>query len=186
MLYPKLGQRIATNMVKQGITVAKMADLVGMEASKVSTIRCGYTMPRQEHLIAFAHALHDPLLMDIASEYLKTSCSFCKKDFTRNPSFQRGDQKFCSTRCRTKWWNEELRRERKVTRNGRIISARRSEAEAKHRADVLEQDLDAAKAAIAEFCRRCEWDQTCKDDTCELRALSPFPLGKAMPMRVLA
>lgn len=162
-------------MVTQGITVKTMAKRVGMAPSKVSTIRCGYTMPRQDHLVAIANELSDPGVIDTAKEYLETTCHQCGKTFLRNPSFQRGDQKFCSTICRSRFWNDKVKQERKMSARGRVISARRRETEALGKVDELEEELERVHTDIARFCKSCEWDEVCKDDTCELRDWSPFP-----------
>jgi len=162
-------------MVNQGITVATMADRVGMAPSKISTIRCGYTMPTHDHLVAIAHELSDPGIIDVAKQYLEATCNQCSKVFHRNPSFQRGDQKFCSTICRSRFWNDKVKEEREATARGRVISARRRESEALNKVSELEHELERVATDIYRFCKRCEWDEVCKDDACELRDWSPFP-----------
>lgn len=185
--YPLLGERIVRGMMTNRWTVVALAAEIDMAPSKVSEIRNGYVMPRTEHLVAIAHALDDPDIIHQAKAYLLTGpCKNCGKTFFRNPAFQRGGQQFCQKRCHTRWWNKEDKKRRRLSSKGRVISARKFEEEAKRRAEDAEQRSEGIVDAVADFCRRCEWDGICKDAECELRDYSPLPLGARGALEVIA
>ena len=150
----------------------------GIGRTALCNYRVGASLPRTEAAAAMALALEWPKLLEIVQRARTKACLRCGTPF-RNEGGNMGAKKYCTPACR-ETANAERDASKRARQAGQTGDARRRYQEvALLRSGIRiaqERAVDLA-AAIADMCRDCEPQGTCRTPDCALRAFSPLPLA---------
>lgn len=153
-------------MDARGVLVKELARQVGIRPEALSRIRFGHSKPTHACAVALADALSWEPLTVISEKMHRGTCIVCGRYFI-DPTTN-GNRRYCSKRCQT---TANIRHARNRQANRLHLEARR---------------WREATQIIARFCEGCEpADRLCRDSTCALRPLSPFPFVPLTGTRTL-
>lgn len=160
----RFGALLRVAMKRHGIGQIPLAKQTGCAPSAVAQWRNGHNLPRLETALRLAAALGDDRLAEIVRDARTAPCETCGKPFLNEGG---SPKRYCSTSCL------------------KVAAAMRSGRPTRERAIVAERRTRRYVAAVDAYCRGCEPEGLCRDVECALRPVSPLPLAKAEPPRVL-
>jgi transcriptional regulator with XRE-family HTH domain len=141
-------------------SLVALAAEAGLSAQTISNLRRARNQPSIRAAAALADVLDWPKLLTVAERARRRPCRVCGQEYVTIHNSQTR-RVYCGHRCQQVHWNRQaaLGRQRKRRKVEKAASFR----------------LQAAQKAVAAFCRSCQWDGVCRDDSCELRPVSPLP-----------
>jgi hypothetical protein len=149
--------QLRSAMTRRNATRADVYHAVGTTSSSVKRWMDGTIYPDHDFVVAMAEFLHWPSLVAISIADRSGTCEACGKPTmgTRGPTPPR----YCSDRC--------IRRTRDRASHDR---------KQVQKAGLWKRRAEEAEEAIARMCRTCTLGEAiCRDETCDLRDVSPLP-----------
>lgn len=138
------------------MTRREAAERIGVRPETVRRLAVGQSAPQLKTADSLATLLNSERLTELALDLRRGVCPLCERTFV-TMSRTRGRQRFCSKKCQTA---DHSRRERERRHHPYRVASHR-----------LREHQDA----VAAFCARCEEGGVCRDNSCELRPISPLP-----------
>ena len=150
-------EALAAAMQRSGYNITRTAAAIHRNTQTVGNALRGVNVPRLETVAALADVLHAPELLAYSERDRTRQCVVCNQGFVTRHT-RKSVQRYCSAKCSNVYWT---RRHTSKRRN----SVRRE-------IHLLSEYQDA----VAAFCRSCtQGEPACRDNTCELRPVSPLP-----------
>lgn len=162
-----LGARVKRNRLNAGLRQVDVAKAVGITERGYWGVEKGTTTVRYTVGCALAEFFADELMVEMLQNRRWRDCTECGKRFlnvTDNP-----DKVICTLECKRMYRQRKTRSYEEGYRENRmrrLINAEKRQGEA----------ILGFEKAILAMCKGCEPMGACKDSSCALRPVSPFPL----------
>lgn len=164
----KWGRMLRWMTAAKGMTWQALADESGISVSALYQMKNG----RRTVTVASAHLLatilEDDRLVAAAIEMRTKACEVCGAAYVDNARTH--NSHVCGKQCASV----------KRSRQQRVAYV----AERNRTATVQERRMKIYSEAVLAFCRACEPEGVCRDQTCGLRPVSPLRLRKPTTVRV--
>lgn len=156
MSYTRFAYELREAVSKRGVLLQDLADEVEISRSAMSKLYNGHTVPRYHTAERLAQVLEWPNLIGGINKIRGVRCETCNRETV---SLGTRPRKYCSARCAG-------------TARSKRLSAGKYENSFLHRLR-----LEEYQEAIAAFCKGCEPEGICRDNTCPIQAggISPLP-----------
>lgn len=192
----KFGAELRRAMKAREVGSKSLAPQAGCAPSAIAAWLAGNNLPRLETAVRLAESLRWPKLVPLARAGRNDNCGRCGAEFTNNGGTL---TKFCSRECRdidvalrepppgralAEVVRDELARVHGTTGAvarkplaAALAHYNRSDSKRQARVDRSARRLTVVQASVGAFCRGCEPSGICRTPECELRPVSPLPLG---------
>jgi hypothetical protein len=192
----KFGAELRRAMKARGVGSKSLGPQAGCAPSAIAMWLAGNNLPRLETAVRLAESLQWPKLVPLARAGRTDNCQRCGAEFVNNGG---KPKRFCTEECRqidtvlrdpppgralAEVVRDELARVRGTTGAvarkplaAALAQYNRSDSKRQARVDRSARRLTVIQASVGAFCNACEPSGICQTPECELRPVSPLPIG---------